>query len=37
VLHQILVLGEAVKRLSTEFRDRNPAVPWGKIAECATD
>lgn len=32
VLHQILVLGEAVKRLSMEFRDGNPNVPWGKIA-----
>jgi uncharacterized protein with HEPN domain len=31
VMHQILVLGEAVKRLSSEFRDRHPEVPWKKI------
>jgi uncharacterized protein with HEPN domain len=32
VLHQLLVLGEAVKRLSAEFRDRYPAIPWKAIA-----
>ena len=32
VLHQLLVLGEAVKRLSDDFRLRNPNVPWKKIA-----
>src|SRR5260370_25952963 len=26
------VLGEAVKRLSAEFRGRNPHVPWQEIA-----
>ncbi len=30
VLHQILVIGEAVKRLSPDFRTRNPAIPWAK-------
>jgi uncharacterized protein with HEPN domain len=32
VLHQILVLGEAVKRLSGEFRDSNVQIPWSEIA-----
>lgn len=32
VLHQLLVIGEAVKRLSTEIRNANPEIPWGKMA-----
>ena len=32
VLHQLLVVGEAVKRLSPEFREGRPDVPWKKIA-----
>jgi len=32
VLHQLLVLGEAVKRLSEPFRAQNPDVPWRKVA-----
>lgn len=32
VLHQLLVLGEAVKRLSPQFRDANPGIPWKLIA-----
>jgi uncharacterized protein with HEPN domain len=32
VLHQIIVLGEAVKRLSDEFRLAHPSVPWTQIA-----
>ena len=32
VLHQIIILGEAVKRLSLEFRQAHPAVPWDEIA-----
>jgi uncharacterized protein with HEPN domain len=32
VLHQLLILGEAVKRLSLEFREAHQAVPWSLIA-----
>jgi uncharacterized protein with HEPN domain len=32
VLHQLLVLGEATKRLSHEFRAENPDVPWRLMA-----
>lgn len=32
VLHQIIIIGEAVKRLSPEFRKNHPKVPWKFIA-----
>jgi uncharacterized protein with HEPN domain len=32
VLHQLLVLGEAVKRLSPDFRAAHATVPWAQIA-----
>jgi len=32
VLHQLLIIGEAVKRLSPEFRSAHPQVPWKLIA-----
>ena len=32
ILHQLMVLGEAVKRLSDSFRNEHPAIPWSKIA-----
>lgn len=32
VQHQLLVIGEAVKRLSPEFRAANGQVPWNLIA-----
>jgi uncharacterized protein with HEPN domain len=32
VLHQLLLIGEAVKRLSDEFRNRYADVPWAEIA-----
>ena len=32
ILHQLMVLGEAVKRLSTDFREAHTDVPWSNIA-----
>lgn len=32
VLYQLAVIGEAVKRLSREFRAQHPDVPWQLIA-----
>ncbi len=32
VLRRILVVGEATKRLSPEFRQRYPEIPWRDIA-----
>lgn len=32
VLHQLMVMGEAVKRLSPDFRARHPEIPWSLIA-----
>jgi uncharacterized protein with HEPN domain len=32
ILHQLLVLGEAVKRLSDGFRSAHPEIPWRMIA-----
>ncbi len=32
VLYQIAILGEAVKRLSPEFRSQNPDIPWAAMA-----
>lgn len=32
VLHALTLMGEAVKRLSPEFRDEHQAVNWGDIA-----
>lgn len=32
VLHQLLIIGEAVKRISPEFRAAHPEVPWKLIA-----
>ena len=32
VLHQLLIIGEAVKRVSPEFRAAHPDVPWKLIA-----
>lgn len=32
VLHQLLVLGEACKRLSPSLCQAHPQVPWGEIA-----
>ncbi len=32
VLHQLMVVGEAVKRLSPEFQAAHPDTPWALIA-----
>ncbi|MEX5212551.1 MAG: DUF86 domain-containing protein [Nitrospiraceae bacterium] len=32
VLHPLLVIGEAVKRFSEEFRNRHPEIPWTVVA-----
>jgi uncharacterized protein with HEPN domain len=32
VLYQLTVIGEAVKRLSTEFRTAHPQIPWALMA-----
>ncbi len=32
ILHKLMVIGEAVKRLSNETRDRHPQIPWQDIA-----
>ena len=32
ILHQLLIIGEAVKRISAEFRAAHPEVPWRLIA-----
>jgi uncharacterized protein with HEPN domain len=32
VSFELAILGEAVKRLSDEFRARHPEIPWRKIA-----
>ncbi len=32
VLHQLMVMGEAVKRLSMSYRDQHPDIPWKVMA-----
>ena len=32
ILYQVIVIGEATKRLSPEFRAQHPEVPWKDIA-----
>jgi uncharacterized protein with HEPN domain len=32
VLHQLMVMGEAVKRLSSELRERYSEIPWTLVA-----
>lgn len=32
VLHQLLILGEATKRLSTPLRERPTQIPWSEMA-----
>jgi uncharacterized protein with HEPN domain len=32
VLYQLIVMGEAVKRLSLEWREQHPEIPWSEMA-----
>ena len=32
VLHQLMVMGEATKRLSNSYRDEHPDIPWRHMA-----
>ena len=32
IIHQFLIIGEAVKRLSERFKTEHPSVPWRDIA-----
>lgn len=32
ILHQVLIFGEAAKRLSDDFRTRHPTIPWKLMA-----
>jgi len=32
ILHQIIIIGEAVKRLSESYRKNHPGIPWRLIA-----
>ena len=32
ILHQFMVMGEAVKRLSNTFRNDHQSVPWSQVA-----
>ncbi len=32
ILYQIGIVGEATKRLSSEFREQNDHIPWSKVA-----
>lgn len=34
LFHPLIIIGEAVKRLSAEFRARSPEIPWEKSREC---
>lgn len=32
ILYQVIIIGEAVKRLSQEFRERHSSIPWRDMA-----
>jgi len=32
ILYQVIIMGEAVKRLSEDFRQQYPDIPWRDIA-----
>lgn len=37
IQHQLMIMGEAVKRLSDEFRAQHSDVPWSSVAGMQTD
>lgn len=32
IVHQLLIIGEATKRLSEDFREAHPSIPWSSMA-----
>jgi uncharacterized protein with HEPN domain len=32
ILYRIIVIGEATKRISADFRDQHPQIPWREMA-----
>lgn len=32
VMHEIIILGEVVKRLSAQFKEAHPQIPWAEMA-----
>ncbi|MGL5083917.1 MAG: HepT-like ribonuclease domain-containing protein [Microcoleaceae cyanobacterium] len=32
ILYRLIVIGEATKRLSNEFREQHPTIPWRQMA-----
>jgi uncharacterized protein with HEPN domain len=32
ILYRLIILGEATKRLSNEFREQHPKIPWRQMA-----
>ncbi|MGB7414304.1 MAG: DUF86 domain-containing protein [Thermosynechococcaceae cyanobacterium] len=32
ILYQVLIIGEATKRLSREYREEHPVIPWTRMA-----
>ncbi|MGA1134377.1 MAG: DUF86 domain-containing protein [Prochlorotrichaceae cyanobacterium] len=32
ILYQLIIIGEATKRLSNEFREQYPTIPWKQMA-----
>ena len=33
VLHQLLIIGEAAKRISNDFKEKHSEIEWGKMAK----
>ena len=32
IIHQLLIIGEATKQVSDQFRDAHPDIPWRRMA-----